>query len=214
MIDDFRRRFWLSLVLTVPIVALSPMLQHWAGVGETLRFPGDLLVLFALSSVVFFYGGWPFLTGLVTELKDRRPGMMTLISVAITAAYLYSTAVVFGLPGETFFWELATLVVIMLLGHWIEMRSVLGASGALEALVRLLPATAHRLTAGGETEEVPVADLRPGDRVLEHALFRRKHSRRLSGSWRIPWVGRAREGRPAFARWPRRCGLRPCGSGA
>jgi Cu2+-exporting ATPase len=166
MIDDFRRRFWLSLVLTVPIVALSPMLQHWAGFGETLRFPGDLLVLFALSSVVFFYGGWPFLTGLVTELKDRRPGMMTLISVAITAAYLYSTAVVFGLPGETFFWELATLVVIMLLGHWIEMRSVLGASGALEALVRLLPATAHRLTAGGETEEVPVADLRPGDRVL------------------------------------------------
>ncbi len=166
MIDDFRRRFWVSLVLTVPIVALSPMLQHWAGFGETLRFPGDLLVLFALSSIVFFYGGWPFLTGLVAELKDRRPGMMTLISVAITAAYLYSTAVVFGLPGETFFWELATLVVIMLLGHWIEMRSVLGASGALEALVRLLPATAHRVTAGGETEEVPVTALKPGDRVL------------------------------------------------
>ncbi|MFZ5558482.1 MAG: copper-translocating P-type ATPase [Pseudomonadota bacterium] len=166
MIGDFRRRFWISLALTVPIVALSPMLQHWAGFGDSLRFAGDLYVLFALSSVVFFYGGWPFLTGLAAELKDRRPGMMTLISLAISVAYLYSTAVVFGLSGETFFWELATLIDVMLLGHWIEMRSVLGASSALEALVRLLPATAHRLTVAGVTEEVPVADLKPGDRVL------------------------------------------------
>lgn len=166
MIADFRRRFWVALVLTLPIVVLSPMLQHWAGLGDSLRFRGDMHLLFALSTIVFFYGGWPFLTGLVSELKARRPGMMTLIALAISVAYVYSSAVVFGLPGETFFWELATLIDIMLIGHWIEMRSVLGASSALEALVRLLPATAHRLTASGATEDVPLSDLKPGDRVL------------------------------------------------
>lgn len=166
MIADFRRRFWVSLLLTIPILVLSPMIQSMLGVRETLAFPGSNYILSTLSSVVFFYGGWPFLAGLVEELKTRRPGMMTLISLAITVAYVYSTAVVFGLEGEIFYWELATLIDVMLLGHWIEMRSVLGASGALEALVRLLPATASRLASNGETEEVPVAELKTGDRVL------------------------------------------------
>jgi P-type Cu2+ transporter len=166
MIADFRRRFWVSLALTVPIVALSPMIQHWLGLREALAFPRSDYLLFALSSVVFFYGGWPFLSGLVAELRDRRPGMMTLISLAISVAYVYSSAVTFGLAGEMFFWELATLIDVMLLGHWIEMRSVLGASGALEALVRLLPATAHRLKPDGGTEEVPISALTAGDKVL------------------------------------------------
>jgi P-type Cu2+ transporter len=152
MIADFRRRFWVSLVLTVPIVALSPLIQRWLGLTEPFDFAGDLYALFGLSTAVFFYGGWPFLTGFAAELRDRQPGMMALIALAITVAYIYSSAVVFGLAGDMFFWELATLIDVMLLGHWIEMRSVMGASGALEALVRLLPATASRLTSSGETE--------------------------------------------------------------
>ena len=143
MIADFKRRFWVSLVLTVPILLLSPMIQDFLGLGEALRFAGEGFLLFTLSSVVFFYGGWPFLTGFVGEIRARRTGMMTLISMAITVAYLYSTATVFGLAGEPFFWELATLIDVMLLGHWIEMRSVMGASAALEALVKLMPATAR-----------------------------------------------------------------------
>jgi len=166
MVGDFRRRFRVSLILTLPILVLSPMIQDWLGLARALAFPGDRYVLFALSSVVFFYGGWPFLTGLSAELRARRPGMMTLIALAISVAYLYSGAVVFGLRGEVFFWELATLIDVMLLGHWIEMKSVAGASGALEALVRLLPATAHRLDADGGVAEVNVTELRPGDRVL------------------------------------------------
>jgi P-type Cu2+ transporter len=166
MIADFRRRFWVTLGLTVPILALSPMIQMWLGIGDALAFPGSEYVLFVLSSVVFFYGGAPFLRGLLSEVRARQPAMMTLISVAISAAYIYSTAVVFGLEGETFYWELATLVAIMLLGHWIEMKSVLGASGALEALVRLLPATATRIEADGSHTELPVSELAIGDRVL------------------------------------------------
>ena len=153
MITDFRRRFWVSLALTVPILVLSPLIQGWLGLSDSLAFTGDGYVLFALASVVFFYGGWPFLTGLLSELKNRQPAMMTLISLAIAVAYVYSAAVTFGLQGEVFFWELATLIDVMLLGHWIEMRSVMGASRALEALVELLPATAHKLTGnGGEIE--------------------------------------------------------------
>jgi Cu2+-exporting ATPase len=166
MFADFRRRFWVSAVLTVPILLLSPMIQQWLGLGDALAFPGSDYVLFLLSSVVFFYGGWPFLTGLAGEIRAGRPGMMTLIALAITVAYLFSSAVVFGLPGEPFFWELATLIDVMLLGHWIEMRSVLGASSALEALVRLLPAEAHRVKADGTTEDVPVTEIHPGDRLL------------------------------------------------
>jgi Cu2+-exporting ATPase len=128
MVADFRRRFWVSLILTVPVLALAPMIQRLLGLEETLAFPGDSYLQFAFASVVFFYGGWPFLKGFFEELGTKKPGMMTLIALAITVAYAYSSVVVFGLPGEVFFWELATLIDIMLLGHWIEMRSVMGAS--------------------------------------------------------------------------------------
>ncbi len=166
MVADFRRRFWVSLVLTVPILALSPLIQQLVGLQGRLDFPGDRWVLFGLASAVYFYGGWPFLTGLIGEVRKAQPGMMTLIGLAISVAYLYSAAVTFGLQGEVFYWELATLIDVMLLGHWIEMRSVLGASGALEKLVRLMPDTATRLRDGGETEDVSVTELRAGDRVL------------------------------------------------
>src|SRR3989442_2235299 len=125
------------------------MLADLLGLGRVLVFAGDRYVELAFASAVYFYGGRPFLTGLVDELRKRLPGMMTLIALAITVAYAYSALVVFGLPGSVFFWETATLIDIMLLGHWIEMRSVLGASRALDQLVRLLPAEAHRLRADG-----------------------------------------------------------------
>ena len=166
MISDYKRRFWICLVLTIPIVILSPHIQHIFGVHELLMFPGDTYLLFGLSSVVYFYGGYPFFKGIYTELKSLTPGMMTLVAVAITTAYLYSSAVVFGLEGELFFWELATLIDIMLLGHWLEMRSVLGASRALEELVKLLPSTAHHIMPDGKTMEMPLEHLKPGDMVL------------------------------------------------
>ncbi len=166
MVGDFRRRFWISLALTVPVLATSEMIQHFLGLRGALTFPGDRLVEFGFASAIYFYGGRPFLTGLVDELRNKLPGMMTLVALAITVAYTYSALVVLGLPGNVFFWETATLIDIMLLGHWIEMRSVLGASRALEQLVRLLPAGAHRLRADGAVEEVPLDALTPGDRVL------------------------------------------------
>jgi Cu2+-exporting ATPase len=166
MVADFRRRFWITLALTLPILALAPLIQGVLGLEDALAFPGDSYVQFLLASVVYFYGGWPFLKGLAGEVGDRQPGMMTLIGLAITVAYAYSAAVVFGVPGEVFFWELATLIAIMLLGHWIEMRSVMGASRALEKLVQLMPAEAHLVSDDGSTTDVPVEDLEPGDRVL------------------------------------------------
>ena len=166
MVEEFRRRFWVSLLLTIPILALSPLIQSVLGSEELLQFPGDLFVLWGVSSVVFVYGGWPFLKGIYEELGEGQPGMMTLIAVAITVAYVYSSAVVFGLSGSIFFWELATLIDVMLVGHWIEMRSVMGASKALEELAKLMPQTAHRLTESGDLEEVPLDQLRHGDRVL------------------------------------------------
>lgn len=166
MVADFRRRFWVSLGLTLPILALSPLIQQFLGLRATLAFPGDSYLLFILSSGVFFYGGWPFLSGALSEIGKRAPGMMTLIGLAIVVAYLYSSAVVFGLAGKVFFWELATLIDVMLLGHWIEMRSVMGASGALEALVKLMPTEAHRLDEAGNLDDVPVTELRQGDRVV------------------------------------------------
>ena len=165
-VGDFRRRFWASLGLTIPVLATSEMVQHFLGLRDVLAFPGDRWLEFAFATAVYFYGGWPFLTGLVSELKKKLPGMMTLVGLAISVAYLYSATVVFGLRGDVFFWETATLIDIMLLGHWIEMRSVLGASRALEQLVRLLPAEAHRVRDDGSTEDVPVTQLRGGDRVL------------------------------------------------
>ncbi|MBD1366536.1 cadmium-translocating P-type ATPase [Mucilaginibacter sp. ZT4R22] len=141
MIADFKMRFYVVLALTIPIMLLSTMIQHFMGVNW--QFTGSSYILFALSSAVFVYGGWPFLTGLIDEVKAKNPGMMFLIGFAITVAYSYSVAIVFGLKGMDFFWELATLILIMLLGHWIEMRSVMGASNELELLVQLMPADAH-----------------------------------------------------------------------
>jgi Cu2+-exporting ATPase len=154
------------LALTLPILALSPMLQTLVGLREAIRFPGDMYVLFGLSSAVFWYGGWPFLTGFFAELRSRQVGMMTLISVAIATAYLYSSAVVFGLAGKMFFWELASLIDIMLLGHWIEMKSVMGASRALEELAKLMPSGAHKLMSDGSVKDVPLGELVVNDRVL------------------------------------------------
>jgi len=117
MVEDFRRRFWVSLALTPPVLALSPLIQSFLGIEEAWRFQGDSYLQFAFASAIFFYGGRPFLEGLFQELAEKRPGMMTLIALAISVAYGYSSLVVFGLPGEHFFWELATLIDIMLLGH-------------------------------------------------------------------------------------------------
>nr|WP_223642334.1 copper-translocating P-type ATPase [Planococcus sp. 4-30] len=164
MVEDFKKRFFVSLVLTIPIVALSPMIQHFMGVDW--RFENDLYILFALSSIVFFYGGWPFLTGGISELKEKNPGMMTLIALAISIAYSYSTLVVFGWDGNQLYWELATLVVIMLLGHWIEMRSIMGASNALEQLVKLMPSEAHKLDEHNQVQDIPLSEIRHKDRVL------------------------------------------------
>jgi Cu2+-exporting ATPase len=164
MVEDFKFRFWWVLALTIPILALSPMIQEFLGVDW--RFAGDTWILAALSTVVFFFGGWPFLTGLVDELKKKQPGMMTLIGLAISVAYIYSLFVVFGLEGHLLFWELSTLVGIMLLGHWIEMRSVMSASAALEKLAELLPGNAHRVKEDGSTEDVPVEELQVGDHIL------------------------------------------------
>lgn len=166
MVEDFKRRFWISLIVTIPILALSHMIQDFLGLGDALHFEGDLYISFVLSSFVFFYGGWPFLSGLYDEVRRMEPGMMTLIGLAITVAYVYSSAVVFWLEGEVFFWELATLVDIMLVGHWIEMRSVMSASRALEELAKLMPGEAHRLNGEGQTEDVPLEELEVGDRLL------------------------------------------------
>ena len=167
MVADFRRRFFVCLALTVPILALSPMIQGW--LGFTLAFPGSIVLLAALATLVYGYGGWPFLTGMVEELKEKRPGMMTLVAMAISVAFFYSLAVVFGLEGKLFFWETATLIDLMLVGHWVEMRSVMGASAALEELARLMPDEAHRLGPNGQVEDVPTSALRAGDRVLVKA---------------------------------------------
>ena len=163
MIDDFRRRFWVILALTVPIMALSPMIQQFMGVNWS--FQGSMYLLMGLSTVVFFYGGTPFLKGLWEEMRNLKPGMMTLVGVAITVAYIYSVAIVFGLKGMDFFWELATLVLIMLLGHWIEMKSVAGASKELELLIQLMPNEAH-LVDGDQIKEVKTESLKTSDTIL------------------------------------------------
>ena len=165
MIKDFKLRFWISLIFTLPILALSPMVQDLFGFELAFFGEVDKYILFGLSTIVFFYGGWPFLKGIVDELKEKQPGMMTLIAVAITVAWGYSTATTFGLEGSSFFWELATLVDIMLLGHWIEMKSVLGASRSLEELVKLMPSEAHLLK-NGSIVDVKLEELKEGDLVV------------------------------------------------
>ncbi len=165
MVKDFRKRFIVSAVLTIPVLILSPLVQQLV-LGRTFEFPFSIYILWLLSSIIYIYGGWPFFTGARDELKKRLPGMMTLVALAITVAYVYSTAVVFFIEGKDFFWELATLIDIMLLGHWIEMRSVLGASRALESLAKLMPSEAHLIVGENKTVDVPLSQLKVGDLVL------------------------------------------------
>ncbi|WP_250126544.1 heavy metal translocating P-type ATPase [Chroococcidiopsis sp. CCMEE 29] len=161
--EMFKRRFFISLILTLPILYLDPHFQEWFGY-QAVQFPGSDWVSPILSVVLYFYGGWVFIEGAWRELRSRI-GMMTLIALAITVAFIYSLAVSLGLQGMPFYWELATLIDIMLLGHWIEMVSVQGASRALENLAELLPATAHRMV-GDRLEDVPINKLAVGDRIL------------------------------------------------
>ncbi|MBM4400794.1 MAG: HAD-IC family P-type ATPase, partial [Crenarchaeota archaeon] len=160
----FKRKFWISLALTIPILLLSETIQTWLGL-TWLKVPYQQEILLILSAIIYAYGGLPFLQGMVEEVRNRQPGMMTLIGTAISVAFFYSAATVFLITGMDFFWELATLIDIMLLGHWIEAKSVLGASRALEELVRIMPTTAH-LVKDGEVSEVPVSQLKAGDLVL------------------------------------------------
>lgn len=163
MIQDFKRRFWISLVLSLPVIVLSPMIQGFFGFH--FEFSGSIYLSFVLSAFIYTWGGLPFLKGLKEELGNKVPGMMTLIAVAITVAFVYSGAVVVGLPGKIFFWELVSLIDIMLLGHWIEMKSVLGASKALQLLVSMMPAEAHKVH-GNHIMEVNVEELVKDDRIL------------------------------------------------
>jgi Cu2+-exporting ATPase len=160
----FRDRFWITLALTIPTLVWSEMIQGWFGFRAP-AFTGSRYIPAVFGTAVYFYGGWVFLAGGVRELRDRLPGMMTLISLAISVAFVFSVAVTLGYPGDALWWELATLVAIMLLGHWIEMRSIFQASGALRELARLLPSTAQRVV-GDRVEEVPISVLGEGDLVL------------------------------------------------
>jgi P-type Cu2+ transporter len=160
----FRDKFWLSLLMTVPVVVYSPMIQEWLRFVPP-QFPGAEYVPFVLSTVIFFYGGFVFLKGAAGELRARTPGMMTLISLAITVAFVYSIATQFLIVGEGFFWELATLITIMLLGHWLEMASILRAESALDAIAKLLPDKAEKLV-DGKPQQVLVSELKVGDHIL------------------------------------------------
>ena len=161
----FRDRLLFSIVLTVPILYFSPQIQEWFGY-DAVVFPASAWITAALATVLFFYGGGPFLRGAVREWRDRRPGMMTLIAVAITVAYTYSLAVTFGFPGDDFYWELATLIDVMLLGHWVEMRSVVSASSALDHLAAMVPDVAHLIGEDGSITDVSVASLEAGQRFV------------------------------------------------
>ena len=161
----FRSRFWISTLLSIPVLVYSPSIQSWLGFSMP-AFPGSNLITPLFGVIVFFYGGLPFLKMAVPEIQNRRPGMMTLISLAISVAFIYSLAAYFLGTGATFFWELVTLIDIMLLGHWLEMRSIRQASGALTELAKLMPDTAERILPDGETEEISTSRLREGDIVL------------------------------------------------
>lgn len=163
--EMFRKRFWICLILSIPVLLYSEAIQQWLGFTMPV-FTGSDLIVPGFSIIIFIYGGGPFLSMAVPEIRNRQPGMMTLISLAISVAFIYSMAVVLYLPGDPFFWELVTLVTIMLLGHWMEMRSVRQASGALQELAKLMPDTAERIQPDGDREEVPVDKLRKGDLVL------------------------------------------------
>src|SRR6266853_1791272 len=160
----FRDRFWLSFTLTIPTVIWSPEVQHWLGYTAT-SFPGSRFIPAILGTIVFVYGGLVFVRGAQAELADHKPGMMTLISLAIIVAFATSLAATFGLFEIDVWWELASLITIMVLGHWLEMRAITQARGALNALAALIPDTAERVT-GADTQSVPLSDLRIGDIVL------------------------------------------------
>ncbi len=165
-----RTRFWVCLALTVPVLALSGTIQTWF--QYTLTVPYQQYLLLVLAGIIYIYGGWPFLTGLISELRQKQPGMMTLISTAISVAFFFSATTVFVPVGNDFFWELATLIDVMLLGHWLEARSLLGASQALEELAKVMPTTAH-VVMEGHVMDMPVANLqvdnvvlvRPGEKI-------------------------------------------------
>lgn len=161
-VEGFLKKFIVITIVTIPVLALSHMIQQW--LGFELTFTGDRYVLSALATFIFFYGGFPFLKGMYDEVRTNSIGMMTLIGVAITAAWAYSFAVTLGLEGMDFYWEMATLIDIMLLGHWLEMKSIKGASQALELLVKMMPSNAH-LVLNGEMKDVPVEDLKENDIV-------------------------------------------------
>src|SRR5712672_404955 len=160
----FRDKFWLSFALTIPVIFWSTEVQHWLGYTAP-SFPGSKFIPAILGTVVFLYGGLVFIRGAWRELADHQPGMMTLISLAIFVAFATSLAATFGLFQIEVWWELASLITIMILGHWLEMRAISQARGALDALAALLPDTAERLS-GSQTEMVPLSELRVGDIVL------------------------------------------------
>lgn len=162
-IEDFKKRFYISLILTIPVLSLSPLIQNI--LGFSFSFPGSEMILLLFSTIIFLYGGSPFILGAREEIKTRAIGMMTLIVLAIGVAYFYSLAVVFGLSGKTFFWELATLIDIMLLGHWIEMKSVMGSSMALEKLSALIPDKAH-IKKGNDISDIEIKELRDGNIIV------------------------------------------------
>ncbi|MBE7476898.1 MAG: cadmium-translocating P-type ATPase [Ignavibacteriales bacterium] len=162
-VADFWKRFIVCLIVSIPVLALSHMIQQW--LGFELSFPGDKYVLAFLSTFIFIYGGFPFLKGLYDEVKDKAIGMMTLIGVAISVAWIYSVTITFGLQGMDFYWEMATLIDIMLIGHYFEMKSVMGASRSLELLVKMMPSTAHHIM-GENIHDMPVSNLQIGDMVM------------------------------------------------
>lgn len=186
MIQDFKKRFWICLVLSLPVFLLSGPSHHMMGLGVFLHFPGSDILLLSLSSFLFFYGGRPFLEGLAQEILDKRPGMMTLVGVAISVAYFYSLLVLFTHTGTLFWGELVTLIDIMLLGHWVEMKSIMGAGSALASLARLLPESAHKIVSTGETRDVPLVTLQKGDTCL------------VKPGERVPADGRILEGTSAL----------------
>jgi len=162
-ISDFKKRFFVSLILTIPVLLLSETIQLWLNFEITFNLQRELV--FGLSSLIYFYGGWPFLKGLFSEIKKKLPGMMTLIAMAISVAFIYSAATVFFIEGVDFFWELATLIDVMLLGHWVEAKSIMGASRALEELVKIMPTTAH-LIKDGEVIDISVSELKINDDMV------------------------------------------------
>ncbi len=164
MVTDFRKRFFFSLILLIPILILSPMIQGFLNID--LRFTGDIYILLVLSTLLFIYGGKPFFKGTIDEMKEKAPSMMSLIGLAISVAYFYSAYAILFNAGQDFFWELASLISIMLLGHWIEMKSVLGASKALEELLKLMPEEAHVIDEEGNISDIPTQSVKVGMHLL------------------------------------------------